>query len=225
MIHRHALLRLAALAALLVAANAQAHDSWIVDGPGALTMVTGSRYPLVDLTVPAESIVRQACAKRTCWTQLRPFDIELEPRLVDVYFRDAHPSGDVQSRWQALHARGVAWRERYRKFARIERDPGAPSTRPAGMDLELLPAAPAALRSGAQARFVLLSNGKPLAEQPVELVSDRSPLGVWSRTDAQGQVAWTLPFAARWLVRTIVIEPAEGDAWQSRFATLVFDAK
>ena len=58
----------------------------------------------------------------------------------------------------------------------------------------------------------------------VELVSDRSPLGVWSRTGAQGELEWTLPFAGRWLVRAIALEPDGAAAWRSRFATLAVEA-
>jgi hypothetical protein len=59
----------------------------------------------------------------------------------------------------------------------------------------------------------------------VQLVSERSRLGVWARTDAQGHVSHVLPFAGRWAMRGTLLEPEGDDRWQSRFVTLVFDAR
>lgn len=197
------------LAGLLAAQSAGAHDSWIAQ-PGHI--VTGSRYPAVDLTVPGAAIAAARCDDGACWAELKEFEIELDPRLVEVYFRELKPSEAVRARWKALQARGLPWRERYRKFVRS----GTGSV-PAGLDLEIV-----ALGSG---RFVLLSKGEPVKDQPIELLSDRSPLGVWSRTDARGEVEWAIPFPAQWLVRTIVIEPDGQEQWRSRFATLVFNSQ
>ena len=43
--------------------------------------------------------------------------------------------------------------------------------------------------------FQVLRDGRPLAGFPVELVSERSPLGIWRETDANGMLHHTLPFA------------------------------
>lgn len=200
--------RLAALllAACCAAQCAWAHDSWFA-GPGRI--VTGNRYPVADLEVPAGAVVASQCDDGACWAELAESEIELDAKIVDVYFREAKPGDAVRARWKALQVRGVPWRERYRKFVRS----GSGGV-PAGRDLEIV--------ARGAGTFVVLSQGRPVKDQPVELVSDRSPLGLWSRTDANGEVRWTIPFAAQWLVRTILIEP-DGDAmWRSRFATLVF---
>lgn len=208
----------AALALLCGAAAAHAHDSWFAhDDGGALTIVTGTRYPRADLTAPPDSIAKRECSSRACWAEMREFEIELDPRIVELYFKEAKPDQAVRDRWNALHAKGIAWHERYRKFMRVELAPGA-DEKPAGLELEILPV-------GAKARFVLLSRNKPVANQPIELVSERNPLGLWSRTDANGEVEWQLPFAGEWLVRTIVIEPDGDTTWRSRFATLIFEAR
>jgi hypothetical protein len=230
---------------LLGAGAAQAHDSWIVAGASAFTLATGDRYPRAEIVVPRDSIVQSACrdaAGRSapfepatgalgCWAELREFDIELDAALVPVYLREARPPDAVSRRWQALQAEGVGWRERYRKFARIElAAPAVPPAvlrklrQPAGLDLEIVPAGDAPLRAGQPGRFTVFANGQPVRGQSVELVSERSPLGVWSTTDEQGIVQWTLPFGGRWLVRAIAIDPDGASDWRSRFATLSFEA-
>ncbi|HWI80684.1 DUF4198 domain-containing protein [Ramlibacter sp.] len=213
----HAALRSAMLiASIAVAPCVHAHDSWFTPD---LRMVTGNRYPVADLGVPAENVVASACSEGTCWAELTELEVELDAKRVDVYFNEAKPPDSVRARWRDSLANGAPWRERYRKFLRA----GTGMT-PAGLDLEIV-AANAPVHSGAAARFRLLAQGSPVPHQPVELVSDRSPIGIWSRTNERGEVEWTLPFRARWLVRTIVIEPGAGSKWRSRFATLVFDAR
>lgn len=228
----------AALFALLALAGTalHAHDSWLVNDGATVTLVTGTRFPKPELVPPKDAIANDGCATkgaaRACWVELKEFDIVLEPKIVDVYLREVRPDEAVRTRWQALHADRKEWRERYRKFARIEiatagaTDEQRLSLRqPANLDLELLPRGSAALKAGAQARFALLSKGRPMAGQAVELISDKSPIGLWSRTDANGEVAWPLPFAANWLVRTIVLESDGPDRWRSRFATFAFEAR
>lgn len=238
---RHAAL----FAIALLAGSALAHDSWIVDDGADLSIATGSRWPQVELVTPPDSIVNAGCSNArgdplpfraqpraiACWAELREFDIELPPALVEVYMRDVRPPGAVRARWQALHADGVPWRERYRKFMRIENAPPgcAPDVlrairRPLGLDMEIVPVGDAPLRAGNAARFAVLSQGKPVPGLAVELVGARASTGVWSRSGDDGQVQWTLPFAGRWLVRAIALE-ADGDsAWRSRFVTLAFEA-
>lgn len=229
----------------LSAGGANAHDSWIVHDAAVLSLATGNRYPRAELAPPADSIALAACVNgggrplpfragteaRACWAELREFEIDLEPRLVDVYLKEARPPDAVRARWLELHADGTGWHERYRKFARIELGAAGASPdvlrairRPAGLDLEIVPVGDAPLKANAPARFAVLSRGEPVRGQAVELVSERSPVGVWSRTNSQGELQWTLPFAGRWLVRAIAIEPDGPSAWRSRFATLAFEA-
>ena len=233
------------LASALLAGAAHAHDSWIVPDGSVLSVATGNRYPRAELTVPPGGIEQAAChsasggrasfARRAgpqgCWAELREYGIELDAALVPVYLREARPPETVRDRWQALHAEGIGWRERYRKFARIElAGPEVPTAvlrnlrRPAGLDLEIVPAGDSPLRVGQPGRFIVLSQGQPVPGQAVELVSERNPLGAWSKTDERGTVQWTLPFAGHWLVRTIAIGPDAASAWRSRFATLAFEA-
>jgi hypothetical protein len=231
-----AVLRHAVLAGIACAATAlHAHDSWLVDDGGTVSIVTGMRFPRADLTPPEGSIARRQCigeGARSCWIELKEFDVTLADNIVDVYLREVRPDASIRARWQDLHARGQEWHERYRKFARIEivSEGATPDQldairRPALLDLEIVPVGSAPLRSGATAKFVVLAKGEPVKNQPVELVSDRIPLGVWGRTDEHGEVLWPLPFAANWLVRTILIEADGNEAWRSRFATFAFAAR
>lgn len=255
-----AFLRGAMLAGIALAATAlHAHDSWIARDGAAFRFATGTRYPRAEFTPPPDSVAQAACrddraatlpftmAASTqqglqmeapprpalgCWIELHEFDIVLEPPVVDIYLRELHPTDEVRTRWNALHAGGFAWHERYRKFARIEVSTPTTSAQelqairqPANLDLEIVPAGNSALRAGAPARFVVLSRGEPVGDLAVELVSERNPLGLWSRTDQKGQVSWPLPFSGGWLVRTIKIEPDGAERWKSRFATLSFDAR
>jgi len=231
---------------------AAAHDSWLTP---ALSFTTGNRYPLGETGMPASSLgaaqcidglgnrhalqvhaeTAQALQLRTnargplaCWAELQPYDVTLTPALVAVYFHDIRPDANVRTAWAAQQERGVAWRERYAKFARIEQGTGDPAVlqrlrAPVGAALEIVVEGEAPLRAGETARFRLLAAGDPVAGQAVELVSERSPLGVWSHSDAQGRVQWRLPFGGAWLVRTTRVEP-EGERWRSRFATLAFEA-
>jgi uncharacterized GH25 family protein len=228
-------LRAALIAMLaLVATTLHAHDSWLVREGDHVGIVTGTRYPRAELVPPPESVAHRHCTNagtaRACWMELREFDIVLDDRIVNVYFKDARPADSVVSQWHRLHADGKDWRERYRKFARIEIGDATPQQReqirqPANLDLELLPVGNAAFETGAPVRFVVLSKGEPVKDRPVELVSERNPLGLWSRTDEHGEVAWPLPFPGGWLVRTILIEPDGADRFASRFATFAFQAR
>jgi hypothetical protein len=70
-------------------------------------------------------------------------------------------------------------------------------------------------------------DGRPLAGQWVELVSERHTLGVWRQSDPQGLLQVPPPFPGQWLLRATVLEPPADDAqaWRSRFVTLVVDVR
>ena len=71
----------------------------------------------------------------------------------------------------------------------------------------------------------MVRDGQPLAGLPVELRHENSALGLWRRTDGDGQVRIALPWPGRWLLRGVDLRVADddADAWDSRFATLSFD--
>jgi uncharacterized GH25 family protein len=56
-------------------------------------------------------------------------------------------------------------------------------------------------RPGDPLQFRVLRDGQPLPDFALELRGDRSPLGFWRKTDADGRVRFTAPLAGRWVVR------------------------
>ena len=58
-------------------------------------------------------------------------------------------------------------------------------------------------------------------------MSERSPLGIWRETDADGLLRHTLPFAGRWLLRgtDLRLSAQRANTWESRFVTLALEAR
>lgn len=171
-----------------------------------------------------------------CWAELHAAEIELPPATVRIYLAEIRASDAVRAAWQRAQARGEPWRETYRKFARIELAAAGPAVpgrlaqarQPAGMDLEIVVLGDQPIAVGQPLEFLVLRDGQPLAGLPVELVSERSPLGIWQLTDARGRLRHSLPFGGRWLLRATDLQPpdemSEG-RWHSRFVTLAIDAR
>jgi len=162
----------------------------------------------------------------TCWAQLVPLDIVLPADKVRIYLREINASRATQEAWAEMRSRGVAWKERYTKHARIELA-GTASTRPRpvdmGMDI-LMESGPQAMRPGDPLVFQVLRDGAPLADFAVELCSEQQRLGVWRRTDADGRVRLPAPPAGRWVLRgtDLRLSQSDADTWESRFVTLAF---
>lgn len=250
--------RFIALAALLLASAAQAHDTWFElqpgDGKAEFLIGSGNRFPLYEGGVGGNSFDKNGCrsadgktatlvfrrhvrnatllradaengAALTCWAQLQPFDVELTPQLVEVYFREIRPSAAVVAAWQALRAQGVVFRERYVKSARFD-GADVPSPKPAGTAMDVVRLAPAAApKVNDTASFQILRDGEPFADFPVELVNEASPLGLWTRTDKDGRVSMRLPLPGRWLLRgtDLRLSPSDTTRWESKFIAYSFD--
>jgi hypothetical protein len=163
----------------------------------------------------------------SCWLELAATEIEIQPRLVEVYFAEIRTSAANRQAWAALQARGLPWRESYRKFARIELGQDAAVRHPAGLDLEIVVRGDQPIAVGRPLEFQVLREGKPFPGFAVELVSERSALGVWRESDADGKLRHNLPFAGRWLLRGTDLRPSvqRPDTWESRFVTLALEAR
>ena len=215
---------------------------------------TGNRFPLHEFPLAFEYLVGSGChgegmtaaplahvedrptvlvvrsAKRvggsaTCWAQLKPFEVEVPPDKIELYFREIQASPALRETWAAMKSRGLAWSERYTKYSRIELGGvGLRGALPLGMDVRLANLRQP-IRVGDELTFQVLRDGAPLADFPVELISHLSPLGIWRRTDAEGRVRVALPLAGRWLLRGTDLRVADGNAdrWESRFVTLAFE--
>jgi len=180
---------------------------------------------------PATVVVRSAAPVSTagpglsCWAQLQPFDVEVPPEKIEVYLREIQAGPALRANWAAMKARGLPWRERYTKFARIELGGTGPrAALPLAMDVVLdNPRQP--IRAGDELGFQVLRDGKPIADLPVELVGNLSPLGIWRKTDAEGRVRVTVPLPGRWILRGVDLRVSSQtpDEWVSWFVALGFE--
>jgi len=164
----------------------------------------------------------------SCWAQLKPSEIELAPEIVKLYLDEIHATDAVRQAWSAMQARGVVWKERYVKHARIEAGGGSAALQPSGMDLDiLLEAGLRVPRAGEVLAFQVLRDGRALPGQPMELVDGQGRSGGWALTDGEGRVRFTLPASRRWLLRGTQLQPsaADPDIWESGFVTLAFEVR
>lgn len=169
----------------------------------------------------------------TCWAQLKPLSVDIDDATVEIYLREINALPVVRKRWAELKARGVRWQETYTKHARVEfsrasdgqvLNGGADANAIDGLGMDIRLESPQPLRAGDTLRAQLLRDGKPLAGMPVELRSNLSPVGIWRQTDAEGRLQVSVPLAARWLLRSVDLRPAQtADRWDSRFVTLAFE--
>ena len=196
---------------------------------------SGARLPLrPDSASGAQTLAlrTRAAPALACWAELTAHDIELPPALVETYFREIQPPQPVRAAWAAQREGGLPWQERYRKSARIELTSGGETAaqlralrQPQGLALEAVIVGDQPVRAGQPVNFQLLADGRPVPQLALQLVSARSPLGLWRRTDEQGRVQHTVPFAGTWALRGTLLERDGPDRWQSRFVTLVFEAR
>ncbi len=250
----HRLSRIAPLLLLAAALlPARAHDTWFEASPRALLALgTGNRFPAQETGIDRSFLVHQGChlhdgstrpmeaqedapaalmlrppaLARSCWMQLAALQIEVAPTLVPAYLNEIAASAELRRIWDDRRARGLPWTERYTKHARIELDDGTAPAPLAGLSLEMrVDSAGRPRRAGEPLQFQVHRDGRPLAGLPVELRHENSALGLWRRTDNEGQVRLALPWSGRWLLRGVDLRVAddEADAWDSRFATLAFD--
>ena len=222
---------------------------------GGLALSTGNRFPLSDLAVDDKYFVKSGCVNAdgkartldklrftdrttvlrtkdrvgaeplTCFVQLQPFDIDLPPDKIEIYFKEIRPSAAVLAAWADLKARGLPFKEHYTKSARIDVGTDG-SPQPTGTAMDALRVSPrGALTVGSQAVFQVLLAGKPLPDFPVELINERSPIGLWHRTDAEGRINAKLPLPGRWILRGVDLHLAASDAtrWESWFITYAFE--
>jgi hypothetical protein len=256
--------RIAAVAfALSLTPSSWAHDSWMSPAPAGadIEIGTGNRFPVMDVNVGPANIVRSRCTDGeravglnagevtarslrlvpqqgrplACWIELGALEVVIDPAIVQVYFADIQASAATRQAWAAQQARGLSWRETYRKFARIELAAASDASaqrrlqarQPAGLPLEIVVVGDQPLAARAPLQFQVLRDGAPVADFPVEFVSARSPLGIWRRTDAEGRLREALPFPGRWLLRGTDLQLAPGDAdrWASLFVTLAIDLR
>lgn len=225
-------------------------------GEVALMLGTGNQFPLHESGVGFEYLLRSGCRHGaqgrptplqhvgdaptalwlrvparadqalSCWAQLSPFEVQLAPDKIPIYLKDIQASPAVRQQWAEMNARGLPWRERYTKHARIELAPDAGAAQPVDMAMDVLLESPQRpLQQGQTLQFRVLRDGQPLPDFAVELRNERSPLGLWRKTDAQGRASVVAPLPGRWVLRGVDLRLSESepDLWVSRFVTLAFE--
>jgi hypothetical protein len=247
-----------AAALALPAAPARAHDTWFDPRPEGLYLGTGDHFPKQEFTLEATALARHACfdgrgrswplvareqqaarlrldpapaAATGCWAQLVEFEVEIEPALVEVYFNDIQAEPALREAWAKQRARGLPFRERYLKHARVHLQGALP--REPAMDFDVLiepgdpnaPNAAFAARAGDEISFRVLRDGRPLAGFAAQFRSELSPAGIWRRTDAEGRVRIQLPLAGRWMLRGTDLRQTDSERglWRSRFLAFTFE--
>jgi hypothetical protein len=162
----------------------------------------------------------------SCWAQTASFDVQLADDKIALYFKEIQAPAAVRDAWAQMRARGVKWKERYTKHARIELNPNAGAALPVNMAMDvLLEATQRTPRRGDTLQFRVLRDGRPLPDFAVELRGDKLPIGIWRKTDAEGRVRVPAPLPGRWVLRGTDLRPSERepDTWESRFVTLAFE--
>ncbi len=241
-----------AFALLLAAAPALAHDTWFQPwGAEVLSLGTGTRYPAQQFPVGAEQLVAQGCRDAAgqpvplvavrntrsallmhaapqsalCWGQLQPFEIELPAATVAIYLDEIAAPPHVRAAWAGMQARGVPWKERFTKHARIALQPqGAGQPVPLGLDILRLGGQHEPVRPGRAEAFQVLRDGRPLPAQALELVGPNGASAGWFTSDDQGRIEVLVPGPGRWILRGTDLRLAQDppDTWDSRFVTLSF---
>ena len=220
-----------------------------VAGAPVLALGTGNRFPVQESGVGAEFLARQGCSVKgpdgqaskplmrpvhnianalvllgpplaqSCWAQLVPLEIELPADKVAIYLREVQADAALRLAWADMQRRGVPWKERYTKHARI--DFTAIGAEPAPMDMDIVREASA----NGSFSFRVLRDGRPVPGLAMEWVSDRATVGIWRRTDAEGRVRVPALPPGRWVLRAtdLRLSTTEPDRWESRFVTLAFE--
>jgi len=196
----------------------------------------GSQVPLVAVGNTSTALILRAKTETwepvSCWAQLIPFDIELPPDKIEIYLKEINAPRAVREAWAAMQSRGLPWKERYTKHARIEfagdahADPATLRAQPIDMGMDVvLESGLQPIRAGDPVVFQVLRDGAPLADFAVELRSDHDRLGLWLKTDAQGRVRVQAPLPGRWVLRgtDLRVSKTWADTWESRFVTLAFE--
>lgn len=222
-----------------------------------LALGTGNQFPVHEFSIDPKFLAREGCrwsdgqtrpmravqvastalvlrpgqpGATACWAQLQPFDVEVELDKVDLYLAEINATPALRATWAAMRLRGVPWRERYTKHARIELQagPGHPGAAdPADMAVDIRRVSgpePGNTQAGETLVFELRRNGRPLVGMQLELRHATSSAGVWHVTDSQGRVIVQPAAAGEWLLRGVDLRLSTGrpDWWESDFITLAF---
>ncbi len=140
----------------------------------------------------------------------------------------------ARAAWERAPVRSRKVREAYRRHAKtlVQVGPGSSAvdesaTRRLGQRLEIVPAAnPYGLSVGERLGATIWFRDKPLADAQVTLSNLERPTDepVATRSDPNGEVAFALPSAGRWMLNVVWSEPSRnpGTDFQTSFSSLTF---
>lgn len=169
---------------------------------------------------------------------IKPRVLEIKARDFETYLRHEGLDSVLADRERAGE-RLKPGRERYARYGKtlIRVGDGAAdgtATRPLGLRVELVPLTdPTRLKPGDRCRLRLLFDGRPVSGAMVGAIyasanvkPDEWPLR--ERTDAQGEVEFTLNDPGPWLIRSVQMVRRTGESgaeavdWESYWASLSF---
>lgn len=188
----------------------------ITEGPQSLRFVT---------EVPAPGIA-------TFWVKFPPKEIELKPEQVHEYLEEIGASAALLKEWSEM--KPPRWRELYSKHQKTFVRVGTPTAddqswkEPVGVALEIVPEQdPTALKAGGEFAVLVLKNGKPFPDFPLNAVAEGESKGETRKTDAEGRVSFSMKKAGPWLLRGTEVRksPKPEADWESDFTTLTVDVK
>jgi uncharacterized GH25 family protein len=168
----------------------------------------------------------------TVWIELEPKMLELESTEIGEYMDEIGATPELRAR--ALATAGKQrWRERYTKHSKtfvVVGDAGEDRSwgEPVGMALEIVPRVnPARLHAGERLPLQVLKGGKPCEAFRVGIVGEGNTSVDFSSTDANGEAAFVVPHAGKWLLRGTDLRPAGRTdlEWESAFTTLTFELR
>lgn len=131
-----------------------------------------------------------------------------------------------------MQARGLRWRERYVKSARVEiaasADGMAPALQatPAPMTMDvLLLSGLQRVRAGEPLVIQVLRDGIPLPDFSIELRGVTPGQAQWFKTDARGRASTSAPSSGKYIWRgtDLRLSATDPEVWDSRFVTLAFE--
>ncbi|MEO6076824.1 MAG: DUF4198 domain-containing protein [Dokdonella sp.] len=164
------------------------------------------------------------------WIDLAPKTLSLDADKVEEYLAEIDPPASVRAAYMA-QAEPRHWRETYVKHAKaLTGSAGETPTawsKPVGSELEIIPSAISLLTRNSNARFQVLSGGKPLADFAIGVVGGSNAKPRLLRTDGNGEVELPIDGAGYWMLRVTQLTPSttKNIDWDSHFATLTFDVR
>lgn len=207
-------------------------------GEITLMVGSGTRYPQPDHGVPIDRKESSRCASSagllTHHTKVHPrfgFVIEvdsssvvsdgycsmtLEPEILNLRKVDIEDYLKKEKNSETLSAylqskQGKAGEEALMRLTQISRAELSTqlSTQKSLSPLEIVARSPDQIaKSNGTLELLVLSDGKPLAEQWVQIINSKGNKGWWKQTDEQGHVDFEIPSAEIWMFRTSISQLA-----------------